>query len=171
MHDPVQAQHQLVAAYQTSTAEKEAMKQMATKTQWKETPDSSMPSHRTSFVKTTRATHRNSNQPPMNTVRTAICHCCDESGHISKHCPQLNTIAKNDWFVKCASGAYQEPNSTVGSDDEQSQVTTRATRAASSAPPANDRSGACTGNTQRTGNWQGFQFFNLQTDLSPIPAV
>jgi len=50
-------------------------------------------------------------------------------------------------------------------------MTTRTTRTTSSAPPANDRSGARTGNNQHAGNWQGFQFFNMQTDLSPLPTV
>ena len=133
--------------------------------------DNSMPSQQTSFAQTTRATQRNSNQPPTNAVTTAICHCCGESGHISKYCPQKDTIAKNDWYVKRAIGAYQEPDSTVTSDNEQSTATTRTTRTTSSAPPANGRSGARTGNNQRAGNWQGFQFFNMQTDLSPLPTV
>jgi len=118
--------------------------------------DNSMPSQQTSFAQTAHATQRNSNQPPTNAVTTAICHCCGESGCISKCCPQKDTIAKNDWHVKRAIGAYQEPDSTITSNDEQSTTTTRTTRTSSSAPPANGRSGARPGNNHRAGNWQGF---------------
>ena len=59
-----------------------------------------MPTQQTSFAQTQRTNQRMSNVTPPNAVTTAVCHCCGTPGHISKRCPQLDTIAKNDWFIK-----------------------------------------------------------------------
>ena len=131
----------------------------------------SMPSQQTSFAQTQppRSTaNRNANQAPPGTVTTAICHCCGQAGHISKYCPDLNNIAKSNWYIRRAIAAYQEPESTVTQDDsdgEESQQTLRSTRStqrtAASTPSSNSRSAARTRGNDRAGNGQGFQFFQF----------
>jgi len=128
-----------------------------------------MPSQQTS--QTVRSTRWDAFQKPPSTVTTATCHCCDESGHISKNCPKINMITKNDWHSKHAVAAYQKPDSTAGSDNEQSAQITKITRTSSSVAPANGRSGAHTGNNQHAGNWLGFQSFNLQMDVPSLPTM
>ena len=136
----------------------------------------SMPQQQTSFAQTAARPNQNRNVTPQS-VTTAICHCCGETGHISKYCPKINTIPRDDWHVKRWMAAYQEQQETAGSDEELTEPSVApSTRTSSVAPSTNSRSGNRTANNQRargTG-WQGFQFtqfFNLYTDLSTLPSV
>ena len=97
----------------------------------------------TSFAQTPRTTPRNAaptqQQPGAPNVAARLkCHCCGELGHISKYCPEVNNIAKKDWYVQKAMQAFHDQHA-VDSDDEASSIASRSTtRTTASAPPASN---------------------------------
>ena len=74
----------------------------------------------TSFAQTGRSNNRNSTteqQPGASPVRTQ-CHCCGEFGHISKFCPETDSIPKRDWYVRRAMQAFAEEEAADDSEDD-----------------------------------------------------
>ena len=68
--------------------------------------------------------------------------------------------------------AAHQKQETAESDEELAdQLAAPSAMTPSVAPSTNGRSDNRTQNNQRARGWQGFQFFDLQTDLSALPSV
>jgi hypothetical protein len=115
--------------------------------------EDTLPAQQSSFAQ------KKTPNPPPSTHSKLQCHCCGKFGHHCKFCPDVNKIAKNDWFVNRAMSAMQSSTTTAASDDDSS-----ITSAPPPPQPSSRSVGSHTRDTQRAGNWQGLQFLHL-----PVP--
>jgi len=70
--------------------------------------------------------------------RTPTCYCCGKPGHTSKNCDQVDTIPRNEWYIKKAMQNYQDIADT---DDDTEEADDRSVQTQDSATARHRRSG------------------------------